>query len=310
MTLFAADAAQMRDRFPDRPFKTSHGLAGHPLLSLDALANLAGTLDRDRVEFCGNDVKPNQDPVAVTAIDLAPAEIVRQIETCGAWMVLKQVQTDPRYRALLNAYLLDVAKCAGKTSLKEAGFEDIQGFIFVASAQSVTPFHVDHEENMFAHLAGDKTMHIFDNGDHRFVDEADLEPHPGKHRNLRFQERFQGEAQSFRFKPGEGVFVPYLWPHWVETGSQPTISMQISWKSPAVQRLNNLRFVNGMLRRMGWPQRPPGTNPHLDGLKAAAYKTARAAIDPLRKSEWSRRLLRGLLFGKSANYYYEDAETR
>ncbi len=310
MTLFTADMAQMQARFPDRPFRTRHGLAGHPLLSLQALADLAGVLDRDRVEFCGNDAKPNQDPAAVTSIDLTPADIVRQIETCGAWMVLKQVQTEPRYRALLDSYLLDVARFAGKGSLQEAGFEDVQGFIFIASGRSVTPFHVDHEENMFVHLAGDKTMHIFDNRDHRFVDEADLEPHPGKHRNLCYQEQFQNHAQSFRFDPGDGVFVPYLWPHWVETGDEPTISMQITWKSPAVQHLNNLRFVNAMLRRMGWPQRRPGANPRLDGLKVAACKAARAVVEPLRKSERSRRLLRRLLFSKSANYFYGSSEAR
>ena len=78
----------------------------------------------------------------------------------------------------MNAFLKDAAAGLGCKSLSEAGISDIQGFIFVASANSVTPFHVDYENNLFVHLAGPKAMHVFDNRDRSFVPEADLETYP------------------------------------------------------------------------------------------------------------------------------------
>jgi hypothetical protein len=36
----------------------------------------------------------------------------------------------------------------------------------------------------------------------------------------------------------------------------------------------------------------------------------RAMIDPLRKSETVRRMLRGLVYGKKANYYYGKEEKK
>jgi hypothetical protein len=97
--------------------------------------------------------------------------------------------------------------------------------------------------------------------------------------------------------------MPYVIPHWVSTGSSYSISMAMTWKTPEVVRLNKIRTMNGTLRRFGLPQRPPGASPTLDAAKVAAHDALRAVLDPLRKSERMRNLLRGLIYGKQANYY-------
>ena len=55
------------------------------------------SIDRDRLEYNSGKLQPNQKPDEVPGIDLAPDAVVRQIETCGAWMVLKNVETIPEY---------------------------------------------------------------------------------------------------------------------------------------------------------------------------------------------------------------------
>jgi hypothetical protein len=72
-----------------------------------------------------------------------------------------------------------------------------------------------------------------------------------------------------------------------------------------VNRLNKIRLMNGTLRRFGLPQRPPGASPNLDAAKVFAHDAMRAVIDPLRKSENARKLLRSLIYGKKANYYLQ-----
>jgi cupin-like protein len=183
---------------------------------------------------------------------------------------------------------------------------DFQGFIFVSSANGVTPFHIDYEENFFVHIRGDKYMHVFDNRDRSMVSEADLETFPGKHRNHRYANHFEAKATIHRFRPGEGLFLPYTWPHWVRTGRDWTISIAVTWKSPADVRLNRLYFANAMLRKLRLPQPAPGRYPALDGMKVAAFSAVQAIVAPLRRSEAMRRRLRGLLFGRKANYYYGE----
>jgi hypothetical protein len=104
-------------------------------------------------------------------------------------------------------------------------------------------------------------------------------------------------------KEGDAVHLPYMWPHWIGTGKRYSISMAMTWKTPEVERLNKIRLMNGTLRRFGLPQRPPGQLPALDAMKVFAHDAMRAVIDPLRKSETMRRVLRGLIYGKRANYY-------
>jgi hypothetical protein len=99
------------------------------------------------------------------------------------------------------------------------------------------------------------------------------------------------------------VHMPYMVPHWVSTGESYSISMAMTWKTPEVLRLNKIRLINGTLRRFGFPQKPPGVSPIRDAAKIFAHDAMRAVIDPLRKSENMRRVLRGLIYGRKANYY-------
>ncbi|HMN85806.1 MAG TPA: cupin-like domain-containing protein [Bauldia sp.] len=299
MSLIDVDGGD-RGRFPDEPFRIRHGLADHPLLSLSALADLATRLDRDRLEYNSGRLKPNQPPNEVPGIDLPPDEVVRQIESAGAWMVLKNVETIPEYAELIRSVLADAAAAVGN----DGGMRDFQGFIFVSSANGVTPFHIDYEENFFVHIHGEKFMHVFDNRDRSLVSEADLETYPGKHRNLVYRDDFEKRATVHRFEPGEGLFLPYTWPHWVRTGPDWTISMAITWKSPKDVRMNRLYFANAVFRKFGMAQPAPGRRPALDAVKVAAFGAARAVVEPFRRSETMRRRLRALLFGRRANYYY------
>ncbi|MHA1189070.1 MAG: cupin-like domain-containing protein [Alphaproteobacteria bacterium] len=286
------------------PFRFRHTLHAHRALQLPALADLAGRLDGDRVEFNAGALQPNQDPDATPGIDLDPAEIVARIEDCGAWLVLKNVESEPAYRALLTGTLDQVARDRGFADHRDAGMDDVQGFIFVASAGSVTPFHVDYEENLFFHLKGPKIFHLFDNCDRSFVSEAELESFPGKHRNLPYQEQFFSDGVHHVLKPGTGLYVPHTWPHFVETGDGVAVSIAVTWKTVRVRRDNALYFMNAVLRRMGRAQARPGASPAMDGLKVMVWQVSRALLQPLRRTETARRFLRGLIFGRRANYFY------
>jgi Cupin-like domain len=302
----AANEALRRD-FPKKPFAIRHKLAGHPLLSLPRIAQLAAELPRDLIEYNSGKVAISQDPDGIPSVDLDPVEIVRRIETAGAWMVLKRVENSPEYRALLEETLLSVARARGCNSLLDAGFEQVEGFLFVSSPNSTTPFHLDSEDNFFVHIHGEKFFTIYDNIDRTIVDEAEIERSMTKHRNLKFDERFAPRATEFHLFAGDGCYVPYQWPHWVRTAGSYSISMAITWKTRAVRRNNDLHFLNSWLRGIGLPQQPPGKQPVLDELKLALYRTVTTVLKPLRSSMAMRRVLRRIALGKKANYYLKRA---
>jgi len=302
----AAHDALRRD-FPLRPFAIRHQLAGHQLLTLPQIAQLAATLPRDQIEYNSGKVAIGQDPDAIPSVKLDPVDVVRQIETAGAWMVLKRVEASPAYRKLLDDTLLSVARARGFNSTSEAGFEQIEGYIFVSSPNSTTPFHLDSEDNFFVQIHGEKYFTIFDNSDRSIVPDDEIERSMTKHRNLKYDESLADHGIEFHMFSGDGCYVPYQWPHWVRTANTHSISMAITWKTKEVRRNNDLHFFNSMLRGIGFPQKPPGTQPGLDTVKLAFYRSVTTAVRPLRGSLAMRRVLRRIALGKRANYYMKDA---
>lgn len=292
--------------FPNEPFRIAHRLADHPLFTLRALTDLARALPRDRIEYNAGDIAPGVKAEDIPMLDLPAVEVIRRIESCNAWMVLKRVEAMPAYRRVLEEALDGVARQIGHRDAKAAGLRDIQGFVFISSANATTPFHFDPEENLFVQIRGPKFFHIFDNRDNSILSAENLEISPATHRNMPYRDEFESRGQLFRLHPGEGVFVPHLWPHWVRTGGEHSISMAITWKSPRAERLNTLLSANGLLRRAGLPQARPGARPLFDAAKIAAYAMSRLAIEPLRRSEAARRWLRAIIFGRKANYYYGE----
>lgn len=297
------DTAAFAAAFPMQPFRLRHQLADNPLFTLPRIVDLVRELPVDSIEYNSGKAEIGQDPGATQFIDLDPAEVIRRIETCGAWMVLKRVEQHPAYRAVIEQALLAMARAKGYASLKEAGFEDIRGFMFVSSPEATTPFHVDAEDNIFVHIHGDKFFTICDNRDGSVVSDDAIEHSLTKHRNVAYSAGYESKSTCYALKPGEGVFVPYLWPHWVRTGSQYSVSMAVTWKTRAVMAKNDVVVVNSLLRRIGFPQRAPGHNPAGDAVKLALFRAVKAVADPLRKSVALRALIRKLVLGKNANYY-------
>jgi Cupin-like domain len=302
MSIVIVDKDTARENFLKKPFRLKHSLAEHPLFSLPRLIELAKTLPRDAIEYNSGKVAVGARPEDVPKIDMPAEEVIKTIEKANAWMVIKHAEQDPEYRALLEGFVREANEAAGR---KPTDYSDLEGFIFVSSAKATTPFHVDWEENILIQIKGDKFVRTFDNSDYGLVSEEALEISPSKHRNQIYAEDHEARATLHTLKPGDAVHMPYTIPHWVSTGNTYSISMAMTWKTPEVVRLNKIRLMNGTLRRYGLPQRPPGASPSLDAAKVIAHDAMRAVLDPLRKSESVRRILRGLIYGKKANYYLE-----
>lgn len=300
MTLVTIDGPTAKTKFLKQAFPLKHALAGHPLFTLPRLVELAKSLPADRIEYNSGKLAIGVRLEDVPRIDKTPEEVIRSIEQDNAWMVLKRVESHPAYRSILESFVREANLAAGRAP---GDFEDIQGFIFVSSAHATTPFHIDAEENILIQIHGDKFVRTFDNEDRALVPEEEMELSPSKHRYMHYEDWFESRATLHTLKPGDALHMPYMIPHWVSTGSSYSISMAMTWKTPEVIRLNKIRTMNGTLRRFGLPQRPPGMAPSLDAAKVVAHDAIRAVLDPLRKSERVRTFLRGLIYGRQANYY-------
>ena len=303
MSMVTTNAKVIAENFLKKPFILQHGLVDNPLFALPRLIELAQSMPRDGIEYNSGKVAIGVKPEDVPKIDMPVADVIKSIETANAWMVIKRVERDPAYKAVLDQFVREANEAAG---LKPADYSDLEGYIFVSSANATTPFHIDMEENILIQLRGDKFLRTFDNADRSLVGEEAMEISPAVHRNRTYDPRFEARATLHSLKPGDAVHIPYTHPHWVSTGPTYSISMAMTWKTPEVRRLNKIRLMNGTLRGYGFAQAAPGVSPLRDAAKVVAHDVVQAALAPLRKSERLRAALRGLIYGKDANYYLKS----
>src|SRR5205085_8567277 len=193
---------------------------------------------------------------------LSVEETIRRIETCRSWMVLKHVEQDPEYKALLDACLAEIGR---HSEPLDRGMCEREGHVFVSSPRSVTPFHLDHEYNFLLQVRGTKTIHQFDRTDRQVLKEEDLERfHDGAHRNLPWRDEMEARGSAHLLGPGDGLHFPVHAPHWVENGDAVSVSFSITWKTPAVLRTGALYRINARLRRRGFHPSAPGAHPARD----------------------------------------------
>ena len=259
--------------YPDRATKLGHGLAGHALLTLEALAGLAERMPADRVEYNLGKLPLGVRPEDTPSNGLTLGETIRTIETNGSWAVLKNVECDADYGALLDRALAELAPIVER----ETGpMLHREAFIFLSSPGSVTPFHMDPEHNILLQIRGEKTMTVFPAGDEELVPAVQSEAfHAGGHRNLDWRDAFRDRGMAVTLLPGDAIHVPVKAPHFVENGPAVSVSLSVTWRSDRSVAEGELHSLNGLLRRRRLPVGRIGARPEAQGMRRIAYRIMR-----------------------------------
>ena len=268
----ATARAKFARHYPEQPHILQHSLTSHPLLEIEALAQLAEQLPLASVEYnrgdlpIGVDGKPGSNGMTI-------AETIRKVAEAESWAVLKNIEQVAAYEALLMGLLEEIRpeiEAATGAMLKP------QGFIFVSSPLSVTPYHFDPEHNILLQIRGTKVMTQFPAGDTRFVpDEAHETYHTGGPRELKWDDAMLTHGTEFPLSPGEALFVPVMAPHFVKNGPAPSVSLSITWRSEWSYRESDARTFNAILRERGFVPKAPGRFPHQNYAKAYAFRIMR-----------------------------------
>ena len=258
--------------YPEKPHILTHSLTSHPLLEIEALAGLAEKLPITSVEYnrgdlpIGVDGKPGSNGMTI-------AETIRRVAEAESWAVLKNIEQVPAYQALLLGLLEEIRP---EIEAATGAMLTPQGFIFVSSPNSVTPYHFDPEHNILLQIRGSKVMTQFPAGDTRFVpDEAHETYHSGGPRELRWDDAFLEHGTEFPLAPGEALFVPVMAPHFVKNGPAPSVSLSITWRSEWSYRESDARVLNAILRERGLRPKAPGRWPQQNYGKAYAFRVMR-----------------------------------
>lgn len=268
--LLSFDELEFAEKFNRRPFLISHRLAQHPLFELPRLIELAQSLPESHIEYNAGTLPVNQDPALTPRNGLSAQDTLQRIEECRSWMAIKNVEFDPVYRSLLEECLAEIHPHSEPIV---PGMMNAQGFIFVTSPGSITPYHFDPEHNFLLQLRGHKFVRLFDGLDPDILSQEELERFYGeKRRNFVLKEENREKCWVYELQSGQGLHFPVTFPHWVQNGSEVSVSFSITFRTPDLQKRSSLYAANYWLRRRGLRPSPVGQSPWSDQLK---YQTSR-----------------------------------
>ncbi|MEO9635619.1 MAG: cupin-like domain-containing protein [Parasphingorhabdus sp.] len=249
--------------YPSVPSHLGHQIASHPLLELDALAELARRIRTESIEFNAATDLPlgiTNEETPHTGLDVH--ETIAQIETSGSWVLLKTIDQDPAYAQLMRDVLAELEPVVHP---RTGAMMRLEGFVFISSPRAVTPLHFDPEYNILFQARGSKTMTFYDSAESRIISDEFFEQYfAGGPRNLPWQPEWAERSQPIAITPGEAVYVPILNPHSVQVHDEVSISLSLTWRSEwSFHHADACRF-NGRLRKLGLnpasPQRYPADN--------------------------------------------------
>ncbi len=268
--LVGFDLDEATAKFWREPFLLHHWLADHPLFTLEALAELADGLPVDAAEHNVGSVGAVEPGGDVPKLDLPVAEVVRGIETNGCWVALPIILQEPRlsgipgYQEVFDQVMDELAPMVPGGRGAMTGFHSV---IFLATAGSTTPSHIDGEIGFLLHIRGRKRVSIGRFPDARREREESEAFYRNEHRNTG---ELPTNVRNFDLEPGLGVHVPPLKPHFVENGQEVAVSLSVGFQTPDNLRRAGVHMWNSRVRGLGLSPRSYGASPRRDRVKAAA----------------------------------------
>ncbi|MDB6063056.1 MAG: cupin [Verrucomicrobiaceae bacterium] len=261
-----------------------HSFSDHPLLQLPRLQQLAESLlESGQCKFISTEATQASpfDTLNRNPDGRSIADIFARIEEPGSWISMYNVETDPEYKQFLWDALTTVRPLIDK---QDPGMFNVGGFIFVSAPPSVTPFHIDRENNFWLQIRGRKQINVWNPRDRVSVSEQAVENFitQGDLAAVRFSEDVRSRSFAAEMGPGGGVYMPSTAAHttraettWVTPGDGYAISIAMVFYTQKTRREANLYALNHFLRARGLNPTPPGQSAWLDAIK---YPLARAFV--------------------------------
>jgi hypothetical protein len=273
----------------------NHNFQHHPLMQLDKLQALADYLmPRKQCRFVKLGIQLDSDFTHYSEATDGRGldEFFERIQEPKSWLALYNVEAHPEYQAFVEEVMdlvrPEIEREQGKISI-------VNGFIFISAPPSVTPFHIDRENNFWLQVQGQKRMTVFDCLDRDLVSGQAVEEFIVNRNldNVHLQEKFIDRGCEFNVGPGDGVYFPSTSPHmtrtteeWVTPGAGISVSIGVVFYTEHTRAQAQIHQCNAVLRRLGFSPRPPGTNVMVDGIKQpvgralAAFKSRYRGYNP------------------------------
>ncbi len=252
-----------------------HDVSGHPLLNPNALAAAALRMDPATVQIRAGNARNGEGFDFGEDTGKSIDEIICGIAEAGRWIMLAKLEQLPEYEALLREIMAPLVPAIRRSTGEVLR---LRGYAFVQSPGVVTPFHLDPEYNIMFHIAGAKDFAVYPMEEPWLSAAVNEYYHRSGDNLLAWQGDYREMGSIHRLGPGDALYVPYKRPHWVEVGSEPAVSLSVTWCTKASYEQEAAWRLNAWFKGKGLSLPEPAPLPSRSRLRALAW----SALDRLR----------------------------
>ncbi|SNT22500.1 hypothetical protein SAMN05421770_105266 [Granulicella rosea] len=288
--LFANDAADRSlfgSHFDFKPFEFRHLLHRQEIFQLPALMELAARLSakKDQKSHYESGTPDVNGYFGQRPQDQTMVQALESIRDGKNWVILKRIHEDPLYGQALESLIPELSALSG-VDMKDV-YYDPTLTVFITSPGRITPYHMDGETNFLAQIHGTKMVYIYDGHDKSILSNTDLENYwTGNLPKINLPAALPEGTWQWQLKPGNGVFNPAIFPHWLQNGPDVSVSVSINFKRKQNSIIGAHR-TNHFARKLGLNPSEPGKSPAIDRLKTMTfgnlYETAHATRTKVRQ---------------------------
>lgn len=279
------------NKLDQEAFKFQHKLMGHPALSLENLARVIPALPKQQVMYSKELLDTDADFETTfrrRPKDQTIEETIENIRHKNSYIMVSSPEVDTSFAPVYADLLNDVNKLINKRGVGKHAI-DPKLYLFIASPNSVTPFHLERYSTFLMQFRGSKEVSVFPQWGEHVVSAASREGYVAyADTHLPWSEDKNQHASKFNFKPGEALHIPFVAGHHVKNGADDvSISMSIIFNTAQTAAWRKALVFNHasrkMLARIGMRPSPVGKNALLDHSRARLLPIAQRAIKFLKR---------------------------
>ncbi|KRG70953.1 cupin-like domain-containing protein [Pseudoxanthomonas dokdonensis] len=267
-----------------------HRLLGHPALSLENLAKVIPALPPAQV-FHSSGLLDNSDNFDRAHLEhqaeLGLEETLERLRHTDAYIMVRQPETADSFKPLLQELKADVQSLVREAGIS-GGIDEAMLYLFIASPNSVTPFHIDRYSTFLLQFRGSKQVTVYPPWDPRVVSDEDTEHFFAQTgRRPAWRPEVQSLGTRFEFSPGQALHIPFVAGHHVRNGSDDvSISLSIIFNTEQTRSLMRALALNHQCRkwmkRIGMAPRRVALDADGVALKSQLWGTAARVARRLR----------------------------
>ena len=263
------------------PFKVNHSLLGHEALKLETLTEVLCRLPERQVVY-SNARLDTRDNFEKTF--RAPEKRVSLEQTLTTMLksesliMVNSPEVDPVFKPVYDQIMDSIqALIPGRGGRKKVFMPTL--YLFIASPNSVTPFHIDRYSTFLFQFRGTKKVFVAEPWDSRVVSDPDREAYVSyASTQLPWSAEREKRFTCFDFHPGESVHIPFVSGHFVRNGADDvSISMSIIFNTAETLMLRRALNFNHRARKLMKPVHmaptPVGQGSFRDMSKALLWRS-------------------------------------